>query len=146
MTRIRKAIAAAVAGAWFALSAVSPATAAPATDERNVEAVLELLTHLKIDSIGDDLFAMMAERAVPKLRHTVPNLPEEAYALLHEELSAAFKAGLSELMLSNVRFYMEHLTPEEVDELNAFYATKTGRKMLEVMPMLMQQSLYMGQE
>lgn len=121
-------------------------TAAPAQKERNIEAVLQLLTHLQIDNIGDDLFAMMAERTVPTMRSSVPNLPEEAYAILHEELAAAFRTASVDLMASNAQLYAEHLTPAEIEELNKFYSTETGKKMLRVLPMLMQQSLFLGQE
>lgn len=133
-------------GLWVAATPLSQAAGAPAAKEKDVNAVLTLLTHLQIDSIGDDLFAMMAERTVPTMRQHIPNLPEAAYALLHEELATAFRAATAELMTSNARLYLEHLSPEEIDELNAFYSTATGKKMLKVLPMLMQQSLYMGQE
>ncbi len=132
----------------LAFSAANPSRleSAPAQSERDVEAVLDLLGHLEIDSIGDNLFAMMAERTVPTMRSHIPNLPEEAYALLHEELSTAFKSGTADLMTSHARLYLEHLSPEDIAEMNAFYSTPTGKKMLRVLPMLMQQSLYIGQE
>ena len=125
---------------------MQPLQAAPTDKEKQVEAILELLSHLEIDNIGDDLFAMMAERTVPTMRASVPNLPEEAYAMLHEELSSAFKRATADLLTSNVRLYLEHLSPEEVNDLNAFYSKPSGKKMLQVIPMLMQQSLYLGQE
>ncbi|MBC8451729.1 MAG: DUF2059 domain-containing protein [Rhodospirillaceae bacterium] len=119
---------------------------APAQSEQNVKAVLRLLTHLQIDNMGDDLFAMMAERTVPTMRSAVPNLPEEAYAILHEELADAFRSASADLMASNAQLYLQHLTPDEIAEMNNFYSTATGKKMLKVIPMLMQQSLYLGQE
>lgn len=105
-----------------------------------------MLSHLQIDNIGDDLFAMMAERTVPTMRRHIPNLPEEAYGLLHEELAVAFRKATTDLLISNVRLYSEHLTPEEVAQMNAFYDTSAGKKMLKTLPMLMQQSLHLGQE
>lgn len=130
------------------LSILNPvqAFATSADSRQDVEAVLKLLTHLEVDNIGDDLFAMMAERTIPTMRSHHPNLPEAAYALLHEELAAAFRATSADLLTSNARLYLEYFTPDEVATLNAFYATSTGRKMLKVLPMLMQQSVYLGQE
>ena len=96
--------------------------------------------------MGDDLFAMMAERTIPTMRSSVPNLPEEAYAILHEELADAFRSASADLIASNAQLYLQHLTPDEIAELNNFYSTATGKKMLNIIPMLMQQSLYLGQE
>jgi len=142
---------AATAALWLALLIAIPAAKADtakakAVDPDRFAAVIELLGHLEIDSIGNDMFAMMAERTVPIMRRRVPDLPEGAYALLHEELAAAFRAGTRELIATNARLYAEHLSPEDVTQMNAFYATPAGQKMLKVLPMLMQQSYHMSQE
>ena len=133
-------------GLTFSLPVLHQSRSAPAQNEQNVEAVLRLLTHLQIDNMGDDLFAMMAERTIPTMRSSVPNLPEEAYAILHEELADAFRSASADLIASNAQLYLQHLTPDEIAELNNFYSTATGKKMLNIIPMLMQQSLYLGQE
>lgn len=110
---------------------------APAQNEQNVEAILRLLTHLQIDNMGDDLFAMMVEHTIPTMRSSVPNLPEEA---------DTFRSASADLIASNAQLYLQHLTPDEIAELNNFYSTATGKKMLNIIPMLMQQSRYLGQE
>jgi len=80
------------------------------------------------------------------MRASAPNLPEEAYAMLHEELMSAVKRAADDLLTSNLRLYLEHFTPEEVDDLNAFYFAPSGKKMLQDISMLLQQRLYLGQE
>lgn len=58
----------------------------------------------------------------------------------------AFRSASADLMASNAQLYLQHLSSDEIAELNNFYSTATGKKMLNVIPMLMQQSLYLGQE
>lgn len=117
------------------------------TDDSAVaKGVLELLGHLEIDTVGDELFAMMVAQVMPMMRRKVPDLPDDAYAKLHEEMARTMRAGTPELLTANVSLYREHLTPEDVAAINTFYATTAGRKMLEVLPGLMRQSYYMGQE
>ena len=87
-----------------------------------------------------------AEQTVSMMRASVPNLPEEAYARLHKELSSAVRRATADLLKSNVHLYLEHFSPEEVNDLNAFYFAPSGKKMLQDISMLLQQRLYLGQE
>ena len=89
---------------------------------------------------------MMANRAVPTMRWHIPNLPEVAYGLLHEKLATAFRKATPGLLISNVQLYSEHLTHDEVAQINAFYRTSVGNKMLQALPILIEQNLHMGQE
>jgi hypothetical protein len=113
----------------------------PAQSKKNIEVVLHLLSHLQIYNMGDDLFALMAERTVPTMCSASPNLPEEAYAIPHEELADTCRSTSTDLMASNAQLYLQHLTQSETAELNNFYSTTTGEKMLTVLPMLKQQNL-----
>ena len=117
----------------------------PAADD-DTRAGLILLNHHQIENISDDLFTMMAKRAVPTMRWHIPNLPEVAYSLLHEKLATAFRKATPDLLISNVRLYSEHLTPDEVAQINAFYGTSVGNKMLQALAILIEQSLHIGQE
>jgi hypothetical protein len=94
--------------------------------------------------MGDDLFAIMAERTVPIMRSASPNLPEEAYAIPHEALADSCHSASADLMASNPQLYLQHLTQDEIAELNNFYSTTTGKKIYTVLPMLMQQILFWG--
>lgn len=124
------------------------ADARPETQGKDqaAKAVLELLGHLEIDTMGDELFALMIQQIMPMMRRKMPNLPDDAYVKLHEEMVTAWRTDTAQLLTANVQIYAEKLTPEEVAEMNAFYATTAGRKMLKVLPGLMQQSYFMGQQ
>ena len=63
---------------------------------------------------------MRAKHAIPTMRWHIPNLPEVAYGLLNEKLATAFRKATPDLLISNVRLYSEHLTPDEVTQMNAF--------------------------
>ena len=89
---------------------------------------------------------MMAKHAIPTMRWHIPNLPEIAYGLMHEKLATAFRRATPDLLISNVRLYNEHLTSDEVAQINAFYGTSADNKMLQTLPIRIQQSLHMDQE
>ena len=66
--------------------------------------------------------------------------------MLHEELLSAVNRAAADLLTLNLRLYLEHFSPEEVNDLNAFYVTPSGKKMLQYIPMLLQPRLYLWQE
>ena len=98
---------------WFD-SAVHASTTAQSHNDTRL--VLILLSHQQIDNIGDDFLAMMAE---------------QAYCLRRAGLATAFRKATPDILISNVRLYSKHLTPDEVVQMNAFYETCTGKKMLQ---------------
>ena len=125
-------------------NAARPNTSGHSDDD--TRAGLILLNHHQIENISADLFTMMPKRAVPTMSWHIPNLPEVAYGLLNEKLATAFRGATQDLLISNVRLYSAHLTSDEVAQINAFYGTSADNKMLQTLPILIQQSLHMDQE
>jgi len=66
---------------------------------------------------------------------------------ISKELWDKFRAEVKveELTDQVVPIYQKHLTQEDVDAMNKFYATSTGKKLITVMPAIMQESRIAGQ-
>ena len=73
-------------------------------------------------------------------------MAKHAYCLRRAGLATAFRRATPDLLISNVRLYSQHLTPDEVAKVNAFCGASAGNKILQTLPILIQQSLHMGQE
>ena len=77
-----------------------------------------------------------------------PDLPDETYTLIAEEVGKVVgeemsaKGGYIEQMTA---VFDKYLTQEEVRGLLAFYGTPLGRKTVNVMPMIGQESARIGQ-
>lgn len=62
---------------------------------------------------------------------------------LEQEFDGAAISELNELLLP---VYRKHLTLDEVRQLNAFYASPIGQTLTSKTPMIMQESMQVGQE
>jgi hypothetical protein len=89
-----------------------------------------------------------AQSTTRLLRDARPGIPERFYAVLDRELLALFEermetpGGLVERLTS---VYAAHFTHPEVKQLLAFYQTPVGRKSMEVLPLLVNESSAWGQ-
>ena len=54
--------------------------------------------------------------------------------------------NLGELENLMIPIYQKHLTQEDVAAMNKFYSTPTGKKLITKMPMIMQESMVVGQK
>jgi hypothetical protein len=119
-------------GSLLALSA-HPA----ASDESAKRSLaLEVMTLTGATSGGDQL----GEGMMAILRPAYPAVPEEIWAKLEATIS------LQEIIDLSVPIYMRHFNEEELAELIAFYKSSIGRKMIERMPMVMQEGTRVGAE
>jgi uncharacterized protein len=109
----------------------------------------KLLTVTGTDKAATQMAAMTAERMVEALQKSRPHLSENAFALAKEILAGEFArayTGPDGLSARLVTIYARHFTHQEVKQLVKFYGSDLGRKTIEAMPMLMQESAAAGQE
>jgi hypothetical protein len=69
---------------------------------------------------------------------------KERFSLFRELARKIDFAGL--MREAQIRIYAKYFTEAEIVDLNAFYATPTGRKSMEVMPQLMREGMEAGAE
>ncbi|WP_306016786.1 DUF2059 domain-containing protein [Oceanicaulis sp. MMSF_3324] len=87
--------------------------------------------------MGQQMMAMMMPSIEPSLRAQYGSATDaqiaEAMALVEETLNDLFP----EIIDESARAYADVFTLEELEQINAFYETDTGRKLVETMPQLM---------
>jgi len=100
-------------------------------------------------AIAEQLSASVSDEIWKALRSARPDLPGRAFDILNEVTKATVAKSLQAPngpVARVVPLYAKHFTHDEIRELLSFYETDTGRKVLRVMPSLMQESMQVGRE
>lgn len=100
-----------------------------------VKDIKRLLILTGSDKLGLQVISNMATQ----YRTMFPNVPEEFWQEFLAEVSGE---GLINLV---VPVYVKHYTHDDIKGLIAFYQSPLGRKVIRVMPAVMQESMALGQ-
>jgi hypothetical protein len=100
----------------------------------------ESIRNLLQDSGAAASSMQMMRRALPVMKRMVPGAPDE----LWEE--ALNESNVDDLIERLIPVYQKHLSEEEVQAINAFNKTPAGQKLLEVRPLISEESGEIGQE
>lgn len=137
-----KKIAVLVMGLIFSLGAFA---SEPAKRD-SVEKLLELTEASKmVDTMYaqmENMFAGMANQmgVTEKNRPAYDKYMKKVFAVINEDMS--WKKMKEPL----VQIYIKHLTEEEVQGMIDFYSTDIGKSMIKKMPIIMQDSMGLGQQ
>ncbi|MBE9063129.1 DUF2059 domain-containing protein [cf. Phormidesmis sp. LEGE 11477] len=107
----------------------------PEISAETVAKVEELLTITNSEALN----LQMMESMVSQFREHVPNIPDEWWDRFLE------KIDYEELNRLIIPIYAQHFTIEDLDAIIAFYRTPAGQAVIEKMPMVLQDSLLVGQ-
>lgn len=108
-----------------------------------IEKLLETTGALKL---GQQLSSVMVAQLTNELRAARPDIPQKALDVLPEEVDGVLADNLPAFEEVVVRIYDRHFTLEELREINRFYASKIGRKVVGELPSVMQESVAAGQK
>jgi hypothetical protein len=104
-----------------------------AAKRQNIRRLLELTGSARI---GQQVIRQMMET----FKKANPKVPESFWNQMANEFDSAAMVDLV------VPIYDKHLTHEDVKGLIAFYESPVGRKMVSVLPAIIQESLQAGQQ
>lgn len=111
----------------------------------SIEKLMEVTGAVKM---GKQMAHAVALQMTAVLKQGRPSMDEETLQLLNEvveeELETVF-GDSGPLVDELIPVYARHFTLEEIQGLLAFYETDLGRKTIEVMPMIIQESMAAGQ-
>jgi hypothetical protein len=123
-----------------ALAAGAPSARAQNPSAQSSEAARDLLKVL-FDQAFSTLNAQAVESAWPGIETAVraqnPNVDVAALAELRREFARIRLAQLHEVTRDLPMIYARLLTAEEMRDIAAFYRTRSGMKMLHVLPQIM---------
>ncbi|HKJ23808.1 MAG TPA: DUF2059 domain-containing protein [Myxococcota bacterium] len=136
-----------LAATIFALSTV-PARAEEPSPEFQAS-VAELMRITGASSLTDQVATNLSMIVIDGLRKSMPELPDRAIEIMHEVTLDFYDELFSDearLTRDYAAIYAKHFTKAELDEMIAFYHTPTGRKAIQAMPSIVQESLQMSQQ
>jgi uncharacterized protein len=104
-------------------------------ENASVASVKELM-----DKTGTGEMAVQAmNQMLPMIKKMVPDAPEAFWAEFQKELNP------NELVEMIIPIYQKHFSQEDIDAVNAFYETKAGKNFIQSQPLIMQESMIVGQ-
>jgi len=87
-----------------------------------------------------DLGVQMMNQMIPALKNAIPEAPDKFWTDVMGEINA------NEIVELVIPLYQKHLTEEDIKEINAFYDTPAGKKLIQTQPIIIQESFEVGQQ
>lgn len=100
-------------------------------------------------TLASQMGSLVSGQMVDRLKQEQPEIPQLAFVILKETIDSEFSkafTGPDGLQTKMVEIYARYLTHDEVLRLIGFYSTNVGRKVISVMPKLLQEGAVAGQE
>ena len=121
---------------------------AQALDEPFRADVEKLMQVTGAAQLGAQMVSTITAQVLEGMKRSQPSLPERAVAIVREvldaELAKAF-SGSQSMMPDIVAVYAKQFTQDDVRGMVAFYESPLGRKMIQAMPAVLQDTVAIGQ-
>ena len=114
-------------------------------DPEAVAIARQLIVETGSDKIGILMAESMSQQMATILRKTNPKESAIIDELLRTEFRPVLESEMPAIMGEIASLYALHFTADELREMLAFYRTPVGKKAVEKMPAILQQSMVMGQ-
>lgn len=125
--------------------AAPPAYAEELTAEKRAD-IEKLLDMTGTVALAKQMAAASAAQIVDVVRKVRPDIPQRALDVIPAEVQYVFEANMDSFVEAIIPVYHKHYTGKEIKELLRFYSTDLGRKTIQVMPALMNDSMRVGQK
>ena len=125
--------------AWLATATVLFGCVGPAAGEEGAPREEDLAREMLRVSGGSNLGMQVMQQLIESFKAAKPEVPEEFWDQFARELDP------SELEDLVVPIYVEHLNAEQMSAAIEFYRTPEGKAILEKMPIIVHESMQVGQ-
>lgn len=122
--------------------AISPAWAVDPAKHAEIEKLLQTTGSLRL---GQQLAAVLTQQMVTALRSARSDIPPRVLDLLPAEINQLIGENMPALAEALIVIYDGQFTLQELQELNRFYATPLGGKLISTLPAIAEQSMRAGQ-
>lgn len=106
------------------------------TSEKKTQQIISLMEKIGTKKILEQMTISMKEN----YQKNFPDTPTEFWDNFFKEMKG------DDLINLIVPIYDKHFTEEDINALVAFYDTPVGKKMVEKLPLIMQESITVGQK
>lgn len=131
------------AWAFVAVLAVSPVVAQPAADD-GLAAARELIAVTRATEHVQQMLPAIMQALKPAIVQGRPEVERDFDAVMPLLLNAV-GSRIGEMVDQMAAVYAHNFTPDEIHQLVVFYRGPLGQRFLEKMPVVMQESLAIGQ-
>jgi len=91
----------------------------------------------------EDTYEAAINQMLTMMKEQAPDSDSEFFKLMEQEFTVK---AMKELFHKMVPVYAKYFTQEDLEQLIAFYETPIGQKFVNTTPMVMQESMQIGQE
>jgi len=133
-------------GCLLALFLAWPGAALPQTP--SAEALATAKELIRVSNAADQLKTLgplLMKQMKPAIVQNRPQI-ERAYDEIMPKMLESMNSEMSAIMDATAIIYANNFTVEEMRAIAAFYSQPVGQKLLQKMPVVMQQSMQMGQK
>src|SRR5215831_18825558 len=98
--------------------------------------------------IGSQMASAVAGQVLTSLKQAQPDLPDRALTIAREVLDKEFAnlfSGPQNILQELVPVYAKYFTQDDIRGMLAFYESPVGKKMIQTMPAVVQDSMAVGQ-
>lgn len=125
-----------------ALSVVRPVQAGEA--EMNAK-IGRLMAMTNMTALMKQMAPQIFRQIIVVVQSANPNIPKAEIEAFREEILSLFDEAMPQFVASMTPIYKKHFNETDIDTMIAFYETPTGQKAIRKLPMLMQESMAVGQ-
>jgi uncharacterized protein len=125
----------------FSMVCVVAAYAAADISAGERKKILELMEIIGAKNIGRQVSVSFAQQLSYGLKQSQPDIDPEAFKVVASVTDEELSKHSEDLLEKMVPLYAKHFTAADLDALLAFYKSPIGRKTVEAMPALMQESM-----
>ena len=145
---MRQSVIAALCGGLVVITSAAeprPQTTSPAL-AKDVQRLMEVTGSLKV---GQQMAGATVDQVIKSMRASNPNLPARATEIIRASIDAEFKKAFApggEMANLLTGVYAKHFTQEDIRGLTAFYESPLGKKVVEALPAVAQESIALGNQ
>lgn len=110
------------------------------------EAIRELIEITGAVNIGKQLSQAMIAEMTMMWKQSESDVPQKAFDILEEVVNSTIEEEMGSFVESCYPIYHKYLTLAEIRKMVEFYKTPVGKKVVETMPKMMQESMQASQQ
>jgi hypothetical protein len=126
-----------------------PLAHADALTQAKAQDIKQLMQITGSGNLARQYAAAISQQMFAGLKAARPDIPERALTVMNTTLLAFFSEKMNApggLMDQIVPIYDKNFSQQEIRDVIAFYNTPTGKKVIQVLPVVLRQSIEAGQK
>jgi hypothetical protein len=108
------------------------------------EDIKKLMTATGADKLGIQMAEAMFQQIDQAVRSSSPNVSDRVLELIRKEMLTLMRERIGGLLDQIVPIYAKYLSHQEIKEIQSFFQSAIGRKMIEVQPQIARESVAAG--